>query len=467
MDKDAIILKNQQLEVDDIKKSSNTYFDAVERNKNDIVSLNNQVEELFSQLGLNYEKNSTKSRIVTPVSLYGKPSEDNYDYEELFQKSKRSLELKGIDVYNLSYADLLDEDVIRSIEIDLNRALPRREKWNSNDKIIVFVAALVGSIADLIFGNRNNSITGSGEIAEITDKGWKFTRGNNSGFSDWLNSNFHNHPDMAPIDYQGKGFGGPHHRQLSKGHDLLRFIEAILQIKNGRFEGIIFQDNTAIKVASSINQYGNSYEQMKTSEAILTYLKHMKGDFFSTTSLPIPGYSFLRESSNRELRLLSANMYRAGFNLKNIVIQSCSTIAIELILRIYMAITETKRIINQNKSINILEDYSNINNLKGIIMPASNPKYREMFLIAHAIVTSFNIGKVIIKKAPWEINITEILMTIRYLVPYIKDVLYRYSDVAKLNRNTEEITSEWSRLLEEIDHKGIILPMPKNELILI
>ncbi len=59
----------------------------------------------------------------------------------------------------------------------------------------------------------------------------------NQIFSKWLNQ-FHEHEGGAPIDYQGSGFGGPFHRGgLSKGHDILRFVESIMMFKNGQFAG--------------------------------------------------------------------------------------------------------------------------------------------------------------------------------------------------------------------------------------
>lgn len=463
LDKDVIILKNQKDRIDLLEGKMEQVTYAISENKNKVNEIKSDIEKIYELTG------------IKPYSCSSKPSKPSYDnreisvedtdYNTLYEESKIALKNNEIDIYNLTYEDLLEPNVIREIEEQLNRPVERREKWSNDDKVIVIAAVIVGSIADMIFSNRTNKLTGSGYKAKITDGGWEFQKSQDSNFSKWLN-NFHIHDKGSPIDFQGKDFGGGLHRQLSKGHDLFRAIETIINIKNGRFEGVVYRNGVATKVVEYSNQYGTPYNTMSTIEAIGNYLKHMKGDFFSTHSLPIPGYSFFREASNRDLRIFSANMYKAGFNLKNVAIQGISTLSIELILRIYMAVKETERIKQEGKSFNILEDYSNIDNIKSVINSAANPKYREMFLLAHSLVTAVNIGKVIIKKAPWEINITEIIMTVRYFIPFIKDYLYRNSTQAILDRNTAEIITEWEDMLMRFEDYDKGIPMPNKVLII-
>lgn len=447
-DRDLVILKSQQMELEEIGREIEENKKASDDNLKKADELIRGADDLLERLGMSKNICIPKKEIKIPLEeTFISPLAADYTYDELYLRAEKNLLSKGIDIYNLNQADLLDEDVINRIEYELNKPLDRREKWTKDDKIIVFAAAIVGIATDFFFGNRDNPLTGK-----------------NSKFAEHLDK-LHVHPGGSPIDYQGEGFGGGDHRVLSKGHDLLRIVEAIWQIKNGTFVGIRHEYGKAIKVVSRVNQYGNPYEQMSTIEAIANYFKHMTGDFFSKNSIPIPGYSFFMESSNRELRVFAATMYKQGFNLKNVAIQGISTLAVELMLRIYMAIKETKRLLKEDKSLNILEDFSNFENIKTIINPAANSKYREMFLVTHAVITAVNIGKVIIKKAPWEINLTEIFMTIRYLVPYIKEVLDRHSRQAILSRNTQEIISDWDKLLENVESRKLEIPMPRNELV--
>ena len=444
IDNDTVILKYQQDEIKNMQSDTVNIQEKNRRNTNRIDALDEQVQEIMNSHGLTYPKGQVPElSVVKKYSILNNESKIDYSYDALYLQAKSSLEVRGIDLNKLTYNDLLDGDVISAIDHQLNRPLSPTEKWAKDDFVIVFVAAAVGIIADFVFGNRTNPLTGSG-----------------SAFSNWLDG-FHVHDPGSPIDYQGPGFGGGYHRELSKGHDLLRMAENIWNIKNGRFVGIRYENGQAIQVISTINQYGTPYEQLGNIEAILSYFKHMFADFFSATSLPFPGYSFLRECSNRELRILSANMYKAGFNLKNVVIQAISTIAIELFIRIYIAVIETKRILGEGKSFNILADYSNWENIKSVIS-VSHIKYQEMFLVAHSLTTAVNLGKVIIKKAPWEINVTEMMMTVRYLIPVLQDYLWGNSMQDKLARNNQEILGEWERLMNEIGSNRLQFPIPER-----
>lgn len=366
-------------------------------------------------------------------------------YDELYDKASSELAKRGFDVETIDYHSLVTDAELKQIEKELNRALPRKEKWSKNDYIAVFIAASIGSLVDLILSDRENPFTGK-----------------DSQFSKWLDQ-FHKHDGGAPIDYQGKGFGGGYHRGLSKGHDILRFIEAIMMFKNGQFEGIRYLNGTAHKVISSVNQYGNPYEQLYLIEAILKYAKHMFGDLFSTCSLPFPGSSFLVESSNRDLRKLAANMYQNGFNLKNIMTQSLSTIMVEVILRIYFGV---KSVQSYKAEFELDDDYSNFSAIREFIKPSSKDKLYEMLLLSHAVVTAVNIGKVVIKKSPWELNVTEIISVIRYVIPVVNSAIERNSEYSKIMRNADEIHEKWEQLKRTQLENNLKYEFTSNELII-
>lgn len=429
MDKDSIILKYIRGEVEN---SESQISDLMQRNSSREHTLNeleSKIDEAYSLL--NMKKKTSVSAPINAISDMKTDIKINgaTSYEQLFHKASASLVSRGLDVESIDYHSLVTEAELREIENELNRPLPRREKWEKGDFIAVFIAASIGSLVDIILSDRNNQFTGKG-----------------STFSDWLYK-FHNHDGGAPIDYQGPDFGGGYHRGLSKGHDILRFIEAIIMFKNGQFEAIRYTDGVASKVVSMVNQNGNSYEQLEWIEAILKYAKHMFADLFSSYSLPFPGSSFLVECSNRDLRKLAADMYQNGFNLKNIMIQSLSTIIVEAILRTYFGI---KSVQEYKEEFELSEDYSNFDSIKAFIKPGSMEKLYEMLLLSHVIVTAVNIGKVVIKKSPWEINITEIISVVRYAIPAVNGVINRHSEYSKILRNSQEIHERWSQLALDI-----------------
>lgn len=423
IDKESVIIKyldeklseNYQ-KIEELKKSGIDRDDMISR-------LNQKLDEVYERVNIQRENKKAHVReVLTEVKCSKSKSET--DYNKLYENAFKHLSERGLDPEQIDYHNLVPEDVLMELEAELNLPLPRKEKWVKADYVAAFIAASIGSLADFILSNRNNSLTGK-----------------NSDFSKWLNK-FHQHEGGAPIDYQGPGFGGGYHRGLSKGHDVLRFIEAILMFKNGQFEGIRFTDGVGKKIVSNINQNGTLYQELGWIEAILKYTKHMFADLVSTCSLPFPGSSFLVESSNRELRKLAATMYHNGFNLKNIMTQSLSAILVEIILRVYFGIQS----MNKLKNIELEEDYSNVQLVKEFINPISKEKLFEMLLLSHSIVSGVNIGKVVIKKSPWEINVAEIISVVRYAVPVVKSAVERNSEYSKILRNSDHIHSIWEEL---------------------
>lgn len=429
MDKDSIILKYEQEEMKDAERTLEEISEKNDSQSERLDDMQEKIKQAYAMLGKKpIEPNVRPFHVVDtiPEEIF----ETNLlSYDELFVKAKNSLVDRGLDVENMDYHDLVSQSELDQITRDLNRPLPRHEKWCKGDFAAVFIAASIGSLADIVLSNRNNKLTGK-----------------DSAFSEWLNQ-FHQHAGGGPIDYQGKGFGGGYHRGLSRGHDILRFIEGIMMFKNGEFVGIRHQNGEAIKVVSKVNQYGTPYEQLSTIEAIVKYAQHMFADLLSTCSLPFPGSSFLAECDNRQLRKFAADMYQNGFNCKNVIIQSISTIIIEVIIRIYFSIQSVKQ---YKEEFEISDDYSNLEAFRRFFKPVSKEKLNEMLLVAHAIVTTVNVGKVVIKKSPWEINVTEIFSVIKYGVKVMKITMQRHSEYAKLIKNSEEIHQKWQELEGEI-----------------
>jgi len=425
MDKDSVILRYEQEEVKDAARTLDEIHEKNVAHSEQLDVMKADLDRIYAILGKEQPHPKPVPSVVEKPVHESKCSAEPLSYDELFEKARSSLEARGLDTDNLDYQSLVSQDELDEISNYLNRPVSKREKWTKSDFIAVFIAASIGSLADIILSSRDNSLTGK-----------------DSAFSQRLNQ-FHKHEEGAPVDYQGKGFGGGYHRGLSRSHDVLRFIEGIMMFKNGEFTGIRHEYGKAIKVISKVNQYGTAYEQLSAIEAIIKYAKHMFGDLFSTYSLPFPGSSFLAECDDRQLRKLAADMYQNGFNCKNIIIQSLSAIIIETIIRIYFSIKSVRQ---YKSEFELSEGYSNFEAVKHFFKPGSKEKLNEMLLVAHAIVTAINIGKVVIKKSPWEINVTEIIAVIKYGVKVIKSVISRHSEYAVLLRNANEIHQKWQEL---------------------
>jgi hypothetical protein len=87
-----------------------------------------------------------------------------------------------------------------------------------------------------------------------------------------------------------------------------------------------------------------------------------------------------------------------------------------------------------------------------------------MLLLAHTIVTAVNVGKVIITKKPWQINVTEIISVIRYAIPVVNNTINRHSEYAKLIRNADEINKNWELSATQYSVDNLELEFPETVL---
>jgi len=110
------------------------------------------------------------------------------------------------------------------------------------------------------------------------------------------------------------------------------------------------------------------------------------------------------------------------------------------------------------------EDYSNVEALKQFINPSSKDKLHEMLLVAHAIVTAVNVGKVIITKNFAEINVTEIIAVVRYGVSVVSAMNKRNGEYAKLIYHAERTNELWAQLDQEFleEERRIISELPEE-----
>ena len=157
-------------------------------------------------------------------------------------------------------------------------------------------------------------------------------------------------------------------------------------------------------------------------------------------------------------------MSAAGFNLKNVIIQAASTIAIEIIIRLYFSIQSVKK---YSDRIEIEEDYSNWEAIKQFMSPANKDKLHEMLLVAHSIVMAINAGKIVITKNVSTINVTEISSVVNYGIKVLKTVAKRNNEYEKLIYHSLEIQDRWEQIEVEmgIDDAALIDAM-EEELII-
>lgn len=132
------------------------------------------------------------------------------------------------------------------------------------------------------------------------------------------------------------------HRQIGPGHDLARFKEA-LDLMSGKTNdfplwgstlsqqtgGVMHPGNMPIK--EFLEQGGYKIPDDPKKELI----NHLVIDFFTKTSLPIPGTSYLADSSE-DMAKIMLTLYGNGLNLKNAVGNISSTFLLRLIVNSYI-----------------------------------------------------------------------------------------------------------------------------------
>ncbi len=436
MDKDLVILKHEQNEIEELDNDISVLDESSSDQDARLQEMQKRIDDMYRRMGKS-QTVEAPGFVVSERQLDPTISREELSYDELYILAEESLKSRGLEVDSIGFDDLLDDREMMELLEELDAPLPRDYKWKKSDFIVVFIAGLLGSVVDFILSNRENSFTG---------KASKFSKNLNE-----IHERIAPHKPGAPIDFQGKidgfSFGGGAHRELSKGHDLLRFVEGIRMFKNGTFEAVAYENGVKHVVRTAFNQYGKPYEELPLIGAIVEYARHMFADLFSSNSLPFPGYSFLRESNNRDIRKFSTDMYQNGFNCKNVLTQSVTAVIVEIIIRLYFSIQSVREYRN---SIDVKEDYSNWEAVKAFAKPMCQEKLHEMILVSHSIVLALNIGKIIITERVEQINVAEIIAVVKYGIKVTKAVAKRNSEYARIVYHATEVNKRWDDLEAEI-----------------
>lgn len=334
-----------------------------------------------------------------------------------FLNTEQFLKATDVNISKINIDDFLSIKEITEIESYLNRPLVKRAKWDKWDYITVFTISLVGVIIDTLVGNPKKGVS-----AICSDK--------NSYIGSWFEKIHSLHSPNNPMDYQGFKMGGGGHRLRSIGHDLLGFPFGIWQIMNGNFTGGYYQNGKYFKIFSKINQYGTPYEAKSFIEALFTYIGHVFCDFFSTYSLPVPGFGYLAKLPSREIRIFAADMYNNGYNLRHMFIQGFSVLFIEIMIRTY--------------------SYFRLKKVQGLTYEQYTQKKRELLLLSHSIVAGFNIGKVVITGNVLSLNLPQIFAVVFHFLPFIMFHYRNNNTTQKLLRNFSDIKEKQIKLENEI-----------------
>ena len=217
-------------------------------------------------------------------------------------------------------------------------------------------------------------------------------------------------------------------------HDLLCFLLSLYSICTGKFVDCAFTKNGAYElIVKSTNQNGKPYDPCNLFVGVVKYLMHMLADFCSSSSLPIPGWSLLTHFPDRDVEAFALKLYRNGMNLRTLALQSVPVGVTELLMSVYIWI----------RSKDCEEKYSD---------EAWEHKKNKLLLIAHGITTAVNVGKVVITKSPWRLNLVVISRAVQLVWKVVDEETKLTNDhILKLDSQILRARIESSKTLVLLD----------------
>lgn len=234
------------------------------------------------------------------------------------------------------------------------------------------------------------------------------------------------------------------HRFHSLGHDpLLGFIFGVKDQLSGSFTAIDKTGHLITQQVAAPLLSGDNFF-VAIAEALKTQFGHLASDVATKTGLPAPFMSLLmflqfgkigvKEHSVAEI---SRYMYEAGYDFRHFMAGTVPVMVTETIVRLGYFV----RSISAGK------------NLADAVPSASNLSLRRQLLIAHAVATLVNAGKVYFSGSILSINWSQMLTLLRYAVPELSYMLHgQEAERSKLVQKQimadyESIRSEAAKLL--------------------
>lgn len=312
-------------------------------------------------------------------------------------------------------ADILDPTALRQLDEWRNA---QRLLWERSDLVVVGVAGVLGALANLYDTQLDTKVLEGLGCLKKTD----------------LVTRWEQDAEGMPIDYMGSKFGGPGHRGLSAGHDIGRFFNALNQVRTGTFEGTYWEYGERFVRVSTTTPFGTNYSELEWHLALAQLLKHWVADFVTPMSLPLPGWTLLRDMPDRELRTFGQEAYAgdhrgSGLNLRSgLLTPGLGMVVSEVIIRTHTHLAAFRETGSPRLS------------------AANSAKRSEMLLAAHAAA-----GAVSLSKTAATAVAGETVVAVRHLnVP----VLMRIGMLA-LEVRSDAVAraasgaSSWSQLLED------------------
>jgi hypothetical protein len=257
------------------------------------------------------------------------------------------------------------------------------------------------------------------------------------------------------VDYgvpKPKGFKGSVndlHRQIGPGHDIFRFKEA-LDLMSGKTSDFSLWGKKATEILGHPLKSGNmklidflnvgGFKIPTDPKAEL--INHLLIDFFTKRSLPIPGSSYIADSSE-DMAKVMMNMYDEGLNLKNFAGNSLAFMLVQLIntgyIFLFWAIPQSNFTLIPFELENFKKLFAKSTELK------KTNEYDFMFIVSHG--SSFLIDTIISMSSQnysglFQLNYASLLAFSKHLLTYLIRNVKRYKEfMQQISEKTQLVNS--------------------------
>ena len=350
-------------------------------------------------------------------------------WHTLVENSTQLLERNHMNPADQSTFSLISVEKLREIDQYLERPIYSRIPWDRIDFAMALTAGALAAVLDIYVCTPNRYLH-----ADMGDKdSWIGNLMEEVHKKHSLDKSYAN-----PIDnLMPNVSSGPYHRGLSPGHDLACFVEGIRQIMRGEFRTIDWEDEIAYVRTASNTPQGTPYQKLPLAKAIEVYAIHMFCDYFSTTSLPIPGTYLLRQSTDHAGRVKIQDVYKSGIHLRYVTLQALPPALILLFFTTYCVVR-----------------YPELDSHEDCLVQ----KRLELTSLALGFSTAINIGKAVLiaqtKQNPLDaafyLNYPELAVFCKTLLHLCVMERSRTSPLLKLRRNLKELTVQHQEIVASI-----------------
>ena len=442
-----------------IEAKIETTGEEVDKNRCDIVELENQVKSLFEAFGCEMAESELEKDFMTEEekkAIYEFAHRDDSeisaqiiyrDEEQYYTCINKYLSQRGFsEEYDPIFTLFSTEELLEKIDNYEKEFRPL--KWSKTDYTVISITAVAAILVDIFIvaipedmdflGKKYKGSKVTKKLKEITTN-WYENSNQNSKFGQWIHNALKKFEEYAKVPYDIAvnnkkkgidiaGLAPKYHRFMELGHDpILGFIFGILDILRGTCT--VIDKNGVLHIldvgTGSLNFLG----------AFIKVFAHFLSDVFTSVGVAPPFMSILQLCTGKSPFILRKNgekvtfnnlvrfMYKHGYDVRHMLTMGIVPCIVELSIRIYF-------------------DLSNFDvDLKNTEDSRYKLKKSNMLMLCHSITSAGNILKTFLYGwNPLALNYSELLMLIKTTVVTIK-ANTEYSEW--FNR---ELEKEWKAL---------------------